>query len=102
MSFGNDDATLLSWQLIAEFLTLEQILSCRLVSRNMKKSLHVLSPQKCGVLLEQALLERKTYLLHGSWDHAINDNKSISDALIGDNEHHNTPMVTMLRIFRVL
>ena len=106
MSFdtvNTDNATLLPWALIAEFLTLPEILITRLISHDVIEAIHALSPQKCGALLEEALRERNMHLIpHGAWDRAVQDKMSIADVIIRDTQQDTASLDTMLRYFRVL
>jgi hypothetical protein len=93
----------LPWELIAEFLTLTEILTTRLVSRSVISWVHDLSPQTCGAMLEQALKSRNMHLVpRGSWEDAVQDQQGIADMLIRDNIQHSSPLDITLRCFRVL
>lgn len=97
------DASLLPWPLIAEFLTLPEVLNTRLVSLGVIEAIHGLSPQTCGAFLEQALRERNMHLVpHGSWERPVQDESSLGNMLIRDNHEHTSSLDTMLRCFRVL
>jgi len=103
MSVDNNDASLLIWALIAEFLSLSEVLAARLVSRDAMQAIQGVSPQKCGALLEQALRARNIVLCyHGSWDRAVQDASGASDMLIRDTRERTTSFDTMLLCFRVL
>lgn len=99
----DDDAALLPWQLIAEFLTLPDVLNTRLVSHSVIERIHGLSPQKCGAFLEEVLRTRNMHLFpFRSWDHAVQDDANIANMLIRDSHEHTAPFDTMLRCFRIL
>jgi hypothetical protein len=97
----------ISWEWVAEFLTLQDMLASRVVCKEWNQSLEeTLSPRQCGIWLSRRLLRENLYLTDniGSWKDASNANESIemmARVLFHDN-NSVSPVRTLIDSLRVV
>lgn len=97
----------ISWEWVAEFLTLQDMLSSRVVCKEWNQSLEeTLSPRQCGIWLSRRLLRDNLYLTDklGLWKDASNESIEMMARVLTLNESVNvvSPLKTLIGILRVV
>lgn len=103
----NKRANDISWECVAEFLTLQDMLASRVVCKDWNRSLEEsLSPRQCAAWLSQRLLRENLYLTGDLrlWKDASNSNSKDSiDAMARVLAHDSaSPIRTLLDTLRVV
>jgi hypothetical protein len=99
-TLGNE----ISWEWVAEFLTLQDMLSSRIVCKEWKQSLEeTLSPRQCSIWLSRCLLRENLYLTDnlGLWKDASNESIELMARVLTLN-NSVSPVRALIDTLRVI
>jgi hypothetical protein len=100
-TLGNE----ISWEWVAEFLTLQDMLSSRAVCKEWKQSLEeTLSPRQCGIWLSRRLLRENLYLTDnlGLWKDASNESIEMMARVLTHDNNSILPVRALIDTLRVV
>jgi hypothetical protein len=99
---GNE---MVSWEWVAEFLTLQDMLTSRVVCKEWNQSLEeTLSPRQCGVWLSRRLMRENLYLTDniGLWKDASNESIDMMASVLVHDNNSVSPVRTLIDTLRVV